>query len=68
MELVGEVAPGSLAERVGLRSGDLLAALQDSPVVTLRDYFAAVRALVPGQEVRVTWARGRELMTGVGAV
>ncbi len=77
--LIEAVYEGSPADRAGVRGGttsvvlqgeeylvggDILTAIQETPIRTQQDYVAKVRTLRPGQRVRVTIARegkGREL-------
>jgi S1-C subfamily serine protease len=82
--LVEVVYDGSPADQAGIRGGnlvvviqgeeyllggDILTAIQGVPVRTHQDYVARVRALKPGQRVRVTFVRDgqpRELTLTVG--
>lgn len=61
------VAPGSLAAAAGLRDGDLLLTVQGSPVVTVRELAAVVRAFRAGSEATLRFLRGREVCTGSGS-
>jgi S1-C subfamily serine protease len=54
------VVPGSPAEKAGLREGDVIVRLGDSPVVSLRDLSAAMRSLAPGDRVTVGYRRDGE--------
>jgi hypothetical protein len=47
------VRDGTPAARAGLRAGDVIIAVNGSPVAGLRDYAAALRRLEPGDEIRV---------------
>ena len=82
--LVEVVFDGSPADQAGIRGGnlvvvvqgeeyllggDILTAIQGAPVRTHQDYVARVRALRPGQRVKVTFVRDgqpRELTLTVG--
>lgn len=60
MVLVTAVAPGSTAQRLGLRIGDAVAALNETIVKSTADFGAALSdaALLPGDEVRLSVVRG----------
>ena len=59
--LVHSVAPGSPAERAGLRRGDLITAFNGSPVADTNFLRNAVAGTQPGTEVTLTVSRdGRE--------
>jgi S1-C subfamily serine protease len=47
--LVDDVAPGSPAERAGLKVGDLIVKVGDRPIQSSDDLVAEVRLLAPGQ-------------------
>jgi hypothetical protein len=55
---IGRVRDGSLADRLGLRAGDLLVALAGAPVATHDDLVTVLRVVgtLPG-EVTVEWVR-----------
>jgi len=56
------VVPGSPAEKAGLREGDVLHAVGDDDISSLRDLAAALRSLSPGTTVAVGFTRdGRRL-------
>jgi len=82
--LIEIVFDGSPAERAGVRGGslsvvvqgeeylvggDILTAIEGTPIRTHQDYLAKVKALKPGQRTRITILRdgqGRELSLTVG--
>jgi serine protease Do len=57
LEIV-EVAPGSVAERGGVRAGDLLLAIDRNEIRTLEEFAAARRLLRPGRTVVLLVRRG----------
>jgi Zn-dependent M28 family amino/carboxypeptidase len=60
---VQEVLPGSPAESSGLRAGDVVVALDGSPVADLRAYSDLLSRRKPGDEVEVTAERGSARIT-----
>jgi putative serine protease PepD len=59
--LVSDVTPGSAADRAGLQRGDVITEVNGEPLETSIDLTAQIRALKPGDEVRLTIMRdGRE--------
>jgi hypothetical protein len=52
------VLPGSPAEESGLRAGDVLLRLNDTPIDTLKDLLEALGAGQPGDKARLTIQRG----------
>jgi C-terminal processing protease CtpA/Prc len=58
--VVESVDPGSPAERVGLRSGDVLIEIADQPLLGRDIVFAEI--LRPGEQVNVKLRRGREVL------
>jgi uncharacterized protein YndB with AHSA1/START domain len=64
---VTRVAPGSAAERLGLAPGDVLLALNGSPLAARVEVEAIARGLQCGDEVRATFARGRDLHDATAA-
>lgn len=62
---LGAVAPGGLAERLGLADGDLLVALCDTPVVTREELETALRVIAAtGARPTAEWVRADRLMAG----
>jgi len=57
---LAEVLPGSLAERSGLRKGDVIAAAAGKPVKRMRELIAAVRAQPGGTWLPLQVQRGSE--------
>ncbi len=51
------VNPGSPAETAGLRQGDILTAINDRVVDSLQEYADVLRALAPGDAVRIRFLR-----------
>ncbi len=58
---VAEVAPGSPAERAGLRRGDAIASVDGKPVLSFLGMNSLERRLEPGQAIRLGLADGREV-------
>jgi len=59
---VGRVTPGSPAARAGLRTGDVLTALNGRPVRDVDDVERALGTLAAGQAAEIVWWRdGQEL-------
>jgi uncharacterized protein YndB with AHSA1/START domain len=63
--VVSHVRDGFAAE-VGLRDGDLILLLADSPVVNVRELMAVERSLRTGDSRRVRWLRDGSMMSGTG--
>jgi hypothetical protein len=61
---LASIVPGSAAERAGLRDGDVLVRVNDSPVNTFEELRNAIRARQPGDVVRLVYLRdGRDHVT-----
>jgi hypothetical protein len=61
---LGHVVPGSAAERAGLRDGDIVVRVGDTPVNTFEELRSAIRARQPGDVVRLVYLRdGRDHVT-----
>jgi uncharacterized protein YndB with AHSA1/START domain len=60
MEIV-QAVPGSYADRVGLRAGDILLQLGDVGVYDMVELWALGRGFEEGKELDAVWARGSEL-------
>ena len=69
--LVMQVEPGGPADAVGLRLtqrsvtgdirlGDVIVALEDEPIASIEDFFAALEEHAPGDQVTLTVLRDRE--------
>ena len=62
--LLQGVRAGSPAEKVGLKSGDILTGLGEIKIKNLYDLVFALRFYRPNEEVDVNWIRGKEKMSG----
>lgn len=62
------VDPGGFAERLGLSTGDLLLTLGAIRVHDLQQLWTVLALTEVGSKLEVTWARGRESMSGGGAI
>jgi aminopeptidase N len=51
------VNPGSPAETAGLREGDIVTAINDRAVKSLKEYADALRSLAPGDAVQIRFLR-----------
>lgn len=60
--LLSGVVPGSPAEQVDLRQGDLLIEMGGAPVDNLGDFSEILKAYQPGDEVEVVVRRGEETL------
>ena len=60
--LVGAVAPGSLGEKIGLKSGDIITEINMRPVRGADDLEKAVSALSPGSRAAVVFLRGDQTL------
>lgn len=58
--VVADVAPGSPAERAGLRRGDVILALNGEAIENGRQLSLRVAEIPPGSQARLTILRGRE--------
>ena len=56
--LIGDVAKGGPADAAGLKSGDLVTAIDDATIHGTSDLIAAIAGHAPGDEVRLTVERG----------
>lgn len=61
---VGKVAPGSPAERAGLRPGDIVSEINLTKVTNAETFAQALERCRRGQVVTVVWARGQQVMRG----
>ena len=55
---VAGITPGSPAEKAGLKEGDILMRLDGLEIANLQSYSAMLRALAPGQAVKLVIRRG----------
>lgn len=62
--LIENVFPGTSAAEAGLRPGDVMTAWNDAPLTGVEDWMPLLRESRPGDEVRVTFRRGEETLTG----
>lgn len=60
--LVGAVAPGSLGERAGLRSGDIITELNLRPISGADGLESALTELRPGSRATIVYLRGQETL------
>ncbi|MGH8932982.1 MAG: S1C family serine protease [Egibacteraceae bacterium] len=68
--VVRDVVPSSSADQAGLRRGDIITAVDGQPLESAVDLTARVRALEPGDQIRLTVVRGdeeREVTATLGA-
>ncbi len=56
--LLREPEPGSPAQRDGLRLGDVLTAIDETPVLTAGDFYSIIETYVRGNRIRLTILRG----------
>lgn len=61
--MIGVVEPGKPAELLGLKTGDILVSLNDTPVTDDSSVIKIVQASA-NKLLRVTWKRNSELMSG----
>ena len=61
---VASVMPGTFAEKVGLKPGDLLMTLGGAPVFTQLCLQAMMRVFKSGDKLTAQWVRGREMHNG----
>lgn len=61
---INGTSPGSSAEALGLKAGDVLLSFGGKPVKNIYDFQAALSAFKPGDRVKVQWLRGEEAMEG----
>ena len=54
---INEVREGTPAAQAGLRAGDIITALNGTPLENLRDYTAVLKELAPGDTVQITFRR-----------
>jgi aminopeptidase N len=54
------VVPGSPAERAGLAKGDVILAIDDTPIGGLRDLSTLLKSLQPGRTIRIRYLRDGE--------
>jgi serine protease Do len=56
--IVSQVQPGSAAERAGIKQGDVITALNDTPINDANSFRNQVAGTQPGTEVNLTITRG----------
>ncbi|WP_049576732.1 S1C family serine protease [Nonomuraea sp. SBT364] len=61
--LIREVTPGSAAEKAGLKQGDLITKIGDTPVEGADTVVGQVRGFRVGQQVEITYRRDAETAT-----
>jgi serine protease Do len=55
---INDVASNSPAEKAGFRKGDKILSIKDKPVQTSNDVVRIVKALKPGDTIKIEYARG----------
>jgi glutaredoxin 3 len=63
---VGRVRPGSVAERIGLVSGDIITELNMKSIVNASDLEHAISSLDSGSRFSLSFLRGNKTMTAEG--
>jgi S1-C subfamily serine protease len=66
--VVEDIAPGSSAERGGLRRGDVITRIQNRPVSNAGTVGATVGMAAPGTQVEVVYLRDRPVISGADAM
>lgn len=61
---INGTTPGSAAEGLGLKAGDVITTFAGRPIRNLYDFQEALSACKPGDTVKVKWLRGEEAMEG----
>ena len=59
---VGDVAPSSLGERAGLRSGDIIREVNLKPIRDAEDLERSLAGLAPGSRVTIVFLRNGETL------
>jgi PDZ domain-containing secreted protein len=57
--VVRSVTPNSPAEHAGLMSGDVITGLNGKPILAAHEVVESIRAMAPGQEVTIDYARNQ---------
>ena len=60
---ISEITPGGPADAAGLRSGDIITALQGRDTSDSTELVVAIRSFAPGETVQVTFVRGGQTRT-----
>jgi glutaredoxin 3 len=63
---VGTVRPGSIAERIGLVSGDIITELNMKSIANAKDLESALSALNSGSHFSLSFIRGNKTVTAEG--
>jgi putative serine protease PepD len=66
--LVTSVVPGSSAEKVGIKAGDIITSAAGQQVKSIDDLIAAVRANAVGSTIPITYISGGQQKTANVAV
>jgi S1-C subfamily serine protease len=65
---VGSVKPGSLAQRLGLNTGDIITQINGQTVSGAADLERAILGWRAGSQVRVSFSRGADKLTASGTL
>ncbi|OQA30287.1 MAG: Cell division topological determinant MinJ [Acidobacteria bacterium ADurb.Bin340] len=65
---INGTTPGSPAEGLGLKAGDVITSFGGRPIRTLYDFQEALSAFKPGDTVKVQWLRGEASLEGQAAL
>lgn len=63
---VGEVRPGSIAGRLGLKPGDIITELNMQPIHTSQELEASLSKLTTGARIQLVFARGGQTLSAEG--
>jgi regulator of sigma E protease len=61
--IIQKVEPGKPADKLGVKAGDTIVALNDTPIVNERQVLKIVHETA-GKVLRVTWKHGEQLLSG----
>ncbi|MDQ7013475.1 MAG: M28 family peptidase [Planctomycetota bacterium] len=66
--LIENVFPGTTAAQVGLQAGDILTGWNETTIKSVEDWMPMLQKATPGDEVKITFRRGDEELTGTGTL